>query len=223
MGLKNKGYAVSYKFISITAAILAVIVIASCQSEPATTTQTSTGLPLASFISEDFTGSANCAVCHTNLSDAAGNDVSVDTHWRSTMMANAAKDPFWQAMVASEVARNPQLKEVIEDKCASCHMPMAYTQADTDGSSTLMFDEGFLNESNPLNKAAMDGNSCTLCHQIVDPVLGTYHVDTSTNSPNRLLYGPYEGYRQSSMTDSVGYMPLYGDQLTQSVLCGSCH
>jgi hypothetical protein len=224
----KKGRGAYYKFIGITAAILAVIIIASCQSETTTTTtnpptQTFAGLELATFNTEDFTGSGNCAVCHTNLSDAAGSDVSVDTHWRSTMMANAAKDPLWQAMVASEVSRNPQLKEVIEDKCASCHMPMAYTQADTDGSSTLMFDEGFLNESNPLNEAAMDGNSCTLCHQIVDPELGTYHIDTSTDSPDRLLYGPYEGYSQSTMKGFVGYTNVYGEQTTGSTLCGSCH
>ena len=205
-----EGHRAYYKFIGITAAILAMIVIASCQSETTTTTtnpptQTFAGLELTNFNTEDFTGSGNCAVCHTNLSDAAGRDVSVDTHWRSTMMAN------------------PQLKEAIEDKCASCHMPMAYTQADTDGSSTLMFDDGFLNESNPLNEAAMDGNSCTLCHQIVDPELGTYHVDTSTDSPDRLLYGPYEGYSQSTMEGFVGYTNVYGEQTTQSTLCGSCH
>ena len=245
--------------ITITAAALVLIIIASCQSQPATTTPTTTtgttttattptttttgttttattptttivtptktfaGLRLASFIIDDFTGSANCALCHTSLSDAAGNDVSIDTHWRSTMMANAAKDPFWQAMVASEVSRNPQLKEVIEDKCSSCHMPMAYTQAETDGSSTLMFGDGFLNEANPLNIAAMDGNSCSLCHQIVDPVPGTYYIDTSTDIPDRLLYGPYEGYRESFMQSTVGYTPLYGEQVTQSILCATCH
>ena len=219
--VKDRAYCI---FIGVTAAILAVIVIASCQSEaPATTTQTFAGLPLANFEITDFAGSANCAICHTSLEDSAGNDVSIGTQWRSTMMANAAKDPFWQAMVASEVARNPQLKEVIEDKCASCHMPMAYTQADTDGTSTLIFDDGFLNPDNPLNTAAMDGNSCSLCHQIVDPELGTYHIDTSTDYPDRLLYGPYEGYRQSAMINSVGFINLYGEQTTQSTLCGSCH
>jgi hypothetical protein len=193
----KRDYRAYYKFLIITAAILAVIIIASCQSgtttttttepltttttEPPTTTtteppttQTFAGLALTNFTSEDFTGSGNCATCHTNLFDAADNNVSIDTQWRSTMMVITAKDPFWLAMVASEVARNPQLKETIEDKCASCHMPMAYTQADTDGLPTLVLDDGFLNLPNPLNEAAMDGNSCTLCHQIVDPVGGTF-------------------------------------------------
>ncbi|MFC1865678.1 hypothetical protein ACFLYB_03090 [Chloroflexota bacterium] len=102
-------------------------------------------------------------------------------------------------------------------------MPMAFTQAETNGSSTLMFGNSFLDEANPLNIAAMDDNSCSLCHQIVDLVPGTYYIDTSTDTPDRLLYGPYEGYRESFMQSTVGYMPLYGEQVTQSIMCGSWH
>ena len=32
-----------------------------------------------------------------------GLDVSPVTYWRSTMMGNASKDPFWRAVVAEEV------------------------------------------------------------------------------------------------------------------------
>ena len=72
-------------------------------------------------------------MCHEGLADAAGKDVSITTDWRSTMMANAAKDPVWQAKVASETARTPALKDVIEKKCAKCHTPMAVKQAETLG------------------------------------------------------------------------------------------
>ena len=215
-----------YKFISIIATILIIIILASCQAEQVTTTTEPpvyTGLPLVIFSSNDFAGSGNCAICHTNLTDAAGNDVSIDSHWRSTIMANASKDPFWQAKVASEVARNPQLKEVIEDKCASCHMPMAYTQADVDDLPTLMLDDGFLNPANTLNEAAMDGNSCTLCHQIVDPELGEYHIDTDTEPPDRLIYGQFKNPEQSTMMAGSSYKPVFGEQISQSVLCGTCH
>nr|MBC8193970.1 hypothetical protein [FCB group bacterium] len=51
-----------------------------------------------------FSGSGSCAVCHTQagpntaaLQDSHGKDVSQTTYWRSTMMANAAIDPLWQA------------------------------------------------------------------------------------------------------------------------------
>lgn len=207
----------------VTALLLSACGVPAGQSTTTTKPPEFAGLPLVVFSSNDFAGSGNCAICHTNLTDAIGNDVSIDSHWRSTIMANASNDPLWQAKVASEVIRNPELKEVIEDKCASCHMPMAYTQADTDGLPTLVLDNGFLNPANTLNKAAMDGNSCTLCHQIVDPVLGEYHIDTSTEPPNRLIYGPFENPLRSVMIAASDFTPVFGEQTTRSDLCGTCH
>ena len=62
-----------------------------------------------SFTSEHFSGSANCTMCHNGLNDQNGLDVSIETDWSSTMMANATRDPFWKAKVRSELNRNPQL------------------------------------------------------------------------------------------------------------------
>ena len=213
------------KRILLSLVFIAALVLSACGNPASQTTVTtgSQGLSLVVFSSNDFAGSGNCAACHTDLTDASGNNVSIDSHWRSTMMANAAKDPFWQAKVASEVAHSPEFKEVIEDKCSSCHMPMAYTQADTDGLSTFILDEGFLSSVNPLNKAAMDGVSCTLCHQIVDPELGKYHIDTSSDPPDRLIYGPYENPQQEVMMTSSDFRPVFGEQVLQSVLCGTRH
>lgn len=195
--------------------------ISDAPEEPADTVKTE--LPLSRVNTDDFTGSGNCANCHTGLTDSAGNDVSIGSHWRSTMMANAAKDPIWQAKVASEVSRTPALKEIIEDKCATCHMPMAYTQAHVDGTPVLILDDGFLNPTNALHELAMDGNSCTLCHQIVDPVLGTYTVDTSTDPPDRINYGPFTNPQKMAMRTSSGFTPVFGEQTLESTLCGTCH
>ena len=54
---------------------------------------------LTTFETDDFSGSGICAFCHSGLTDEVGNDVSNDAHWRSTMMANASKDPLWQAKI----------------------------------------------------------------------------------------------------------------------------
>ena len=62
------------------------------------------GLPLPTERGELFSASGACAICHTRLVDAAGADVSIDAFWRSTMMANAARDPYWQAAVREEVS-----------------------------------------------------------------------------------------------------------------------
>ena len=188
------------------------------------------GGPLSGFHTYGFVGSGECAVCHSGLVDEAGQDVSMDAHWRSTMMANAAKDPLWQAKVSSEVARHPALQEVIESKCATCHMPMAYTQASMDGQGTTMLGDGFLSAENPLHAAAMDGVSCTLCHQVQDTNLGqkeswsgAFAIDTSTAPPDRLIYGPYPDPLQQQMQMRVGYLPVEGAHVRDPGLCATCH
>ena len=224
----------NYAFIAVLVmiSVIGISGISSCKSgetdglpdasaEPVNTVQTA--LPLTKISTDDFTGSGNCANCHTDLTDSAGEDVSIGSHWRSTMMANAAKDPIWQAKVASEVLRTPGLKEVIEDKCTTCHMPMAYTQANADGTPALILGDGFLNPANALHELAMDGNSCTLCHQIVDPVLGKYTIDTGTDPPDRLNYGPFTNPQKMTMRASSGFTPVFGEQTLKSTICGTCH
>ena len=190
---------------------------------------------LTTFETDDFSGSGICAFCHSSLTDAAGNDVSNDAHWRSTMMANAAKDPLWQAKISSEVERAlPKWKETIEEKCSRCHMGMARYQADTDGTSVEVLSPGFLDPAHYLHEAAMDGVSCTLCHQVQPDKLGTpenftgnYVIDTTTVSPDRLIFGPYDQVLRNPMQQSAGFLPtLEGvtrPHLTDSAHCGSCH
>jgi len=87
---------------------------------------------------EYFSAAGECGFCHTALRDQAGEDVSIDSAWRSSMMANSARDPYYRASVRSEVLAQPHLQEVIEEKCAVCHIGMAYTSAEFNQQSTLM-------------------------------------------------------------------------------------
>jgi hypothetical protein len=185
---------------------------------------------LTTFTTADFSGSGVCATCHTGLTDGAGRDVSIDSQWRPTMMANAAKDPLWQAKVSSEVERHPALAAVIEEKCSRCHMGMARYQAIVNGAPVAVLGSGFLAPANALHAAAMDGVSCTLCHQIQAAGLGTdetftgmYWIDTSTSSPNRLAYGQYASPFQNPMRMMSGFTPVAGAHVTDSALCGACH
>jgi len=61
------------------------------------------------FRTDHFTGSGICAQCHNDIKDKNGNDVSIISAWSTTMMANATRDPFWQAKVRSELNRTPTL------------------------------------------------------------------------------------------------------------------
>ena len=185
---------------------------------------------LSMFETDDFAGSGLCVMCHEGLVDASGGDVSITTHWRSTMMGNAAKDPAWRAKVASETARNPALKDVIEKKCATCHAPMATTQAKALGQPLTLFGDGFLNPAHPLSEAAQDGVSCTLCHQITADNLnmpksysGGYVIDTGSQPPDRLAYGPYKNPFPRPMQMHTGYLPTFGAHTDTAAFCATCH
>jgi hypothetical protein len=179
-----------------------------------------------------FSGSGACAACHRNMKDEAGNDVSIDSMWRSTLLANAARDPYWRATVRSEVNQAPQIAEVIQKKCATCHMPMAEVTLVQNQQSVTLVDQGLFDPANELNLLGNDGISCTLCHQIepddlknIESFSGGFMIDTQLAQGQRLSYGPYE-IEQSQvavMQAASGYIPQLGAHLAQSEACGNCH
>ncbi len=190
------------------------------------------GGPLTPDKDDFFAGSGVCATCHGRLTDAAGNDVSIDSYWRATMMANAARDPYWQASVSIETANLPQYAELIEDKCAVCHTPMAHFSAVQAGASTRLFEGGFLSAEHPAHALALDGNSCTLCHQIeavafgeAESFSGRYTIDAGLPMGERLNYSRFavsEGGR-AIMQAASGFVPVQAMHTGQAELCATCH
>ena len=181
---------------------------------------------------EYFATSGVCATCHKNMVDEDGNDVSLDTFWRSTMMANSSRDPYWQASVRGEVISNPDYDEIIQDKCTTCHTPMARTTRAFSGNKAVLLDKGFLDPQNDLNILALDGISCTLCHQIEANSLGEtesfdghYVIDENRPIGERFSYGPYEADEAHAvvMKSASGFVPERGNHIQSSELCGSCH
>ena len=179
-----------------------------------------------------FAGSGLCTGCHSAMTDATGKDVSLGRNWSATMMANSAKDPYWLATVRSEVEMEPELRAVIEQKCATCHMPMAEVMALSAGEATLLLDEGFSSPGHTLHNLARDGVSCTLCHQVEadnfgepESFSGGFAIDLALPSGSRFSFGPYQTGQQlvNVMQSSSGYIPEQGAQISQSELCGTCH
>ncbi len=185
----------------------------------------------AGFWSTHFAGSDNCGSCHNGLQDAQNNDVSIETDWSTSMMANATRDPFWRAKMASEIERNPHLEEVVNDKCTRCHAPMAHVEASQDGALPTTLQEGFLNPNNPYYDLGMNGVSCTLCHQIDDTVdLGTeagfsgnFSIVDLGKNVNRTAFGQYTDPRINPMLNNTGFQPSWGGHMSDSALCASCH
>ena len=178
-----------------------------------------------------FMGADGCSVCHTGMTDSAGADISFDEQWRATTHANAARDPYWQASVRAETLANPALREVIEDKCVTCHMPMARTTVVAQGEQGRLLDDGLGNPEHPLHGLAMDGVSCTVCHQIQARNLGQeesfdgrFLVDTTAPLGERASYGPYETAElDAMMMGASGYLPVTSDHLGSAELCATCH
>jgi len=180
-----------------------------------------------------FQHSDECIACHSNLESASGQDVSIGYKWRASMMANSARDPYWHAGVRREVMDHPQAQSAIEDKCSTCHMPMARYLSKTRNEPGKVF-EHLQAISGPVGEShlALDGVSCTVCHQIQpdnfgqsDSFTGGFTIDVSRAAEERTIYGPYEidAGRQLIMQSSTGFIPQKADHLRESELCASCH
>jgi hypothetical protein len=191
------------------------------------------GQPLSFEKDSLFTAAGVCAGCHSNMTDESGADVSIDRMWRATMMANAARDPYWTASVQAEVLDAPELRQVIEDKCATCHMPMTSASAHAAGQQGRVLDDGgWLNPDSQGHALAMEGISCNLCHQIEpdnfgleESFSGGYQIDLGKPAGERISFGPFavEETLAKTMQSSSGFIPEQSDHLAQSEMCATCH
>lgn len=181
---------------------------------------------------EKFATSDRCIACHSNLFDGKGKDVSIGHTWRATMMANSARDPYWHAGVRREVTDHPLAQGAVEDKCSTCHMPMARTIAKARGGDGRVFNHLRGTAEVPSETAyARDGVSCTTCHQIRADNFGA-HVSFDGGflidmdmSQNRRIFGPFEvdAGRQRIMKSASDFTPGEGTHVQKSELCATCH
>lgn len=172
-----------------------------------------------------FTTAIACANCHSTDAvanrDAAGRDVSPYQLWQASMMANAVRDPLWRAQVSVEIAATPSLKATIESKCISCHAPMAQFDAQAKGEPLRM---DMLEQDTPRTQLALDGVSCSACHQIEPTADVTSTFDGKyTLGTNREIYGPHANPDGSPMGFALNYLPRESAHVTSSNLCASCH
>ncbi len=163
-----------------------------------------------------FAGAGACMLCHNSMTDSQDNSVAILNDWRSTMMASAAKDPFWQAKVSHEVLVNPHLKNEIETVCTRCHAPMGNINA-------IYNDEEHFTIEDMINDTlGMDGVSCTVCHQIIPESMGNISGSFVVGS-NKQIWGPYQNPFSNPMITNTGYTPVHSEHIKDSRLCGSCH
>lgn len=159
-------------------------------------------------------------------------------------MANATRDPYWHAVVASELDNFPDLEPLINDKCTVCHAPLAHDTATKEGLDMRLFDkvsetgevlqQGLytMDATSDLFNHAMDGVSCSLCHQMDGTNLGTEEsmsghyeiVGSVTGDPkDRPAYGQYTDPETGYMRQQAGYLAQYGAHVGTSESCATCH
>ncbi len=180
-----------------------------------------------------FTASDRCLACHNNLRTVSGEDVSIGSDWRTSAMANASRDPYWQGSVRREIVDHPESQAVIEDKCSTCHMPMVRYEAKLRGKSGEVFAALARNPHDSEGRKALDGVSCSVCHQIGAQGLGKpesfsggFVIDAPDASDNRPVFGPFDiasDLGRIMRSSSEGYSPKKDDHIRQSELCATCH
>ena len=193
------------------------------------------GLP--DTINALFYGSGKCAGCHgedpNDLASIAGQtfpmvpqpdgwDVNVVDDWRSSIMANSTKDPFWRAKVRHEVITNPAHAAGLEDKCTSCHAPVGHFAAHHEGAEYYSLLEALT------DSLALDGVNCAVCHQQAPDGIGTRFSGEMTFVEDT-IFGPYGGGKDEypvqyqPMQSFIGFYPMYGQHMAESESCAACH
>lgn len=171
-----------------------------------------------------------CDSCHANadaataMRDEDGRAIAPHDLWRGTMMANAARDPFWHAMVEAEVLATPAAAAAIEAKCTRCHAPLLAAELELTNAGAANM--AMLRESDSDHAGlGLDGVSCTLCHQIEDQGLG--QVESFTGgwavAGEGRIYGPHAAPFEMPMLHHVQMRPTEGQQILESATCATCH
>jgi hypothetical protein len=181
----------------------------------------------------DFQTSDRCIACHNQLTTASGRDVSIGFDWRSSMMANSSRDPYWQASVRRETVDHPESRPAIEDECSVCHMPIPRYKAKLRGRLGEIFSHLPFDADEKQGAEAEEGVTCSICHQIAREKLGTresfnggFVVGAPDSSNDHPEYGPFEvakGLKRVMQSSTGGYVQNRDDHIRDSRVCATCH
>ena len=141
-----------------------------------------------------------CAICHGVIDDHPYQQ------WQGSMMANAARDPLFLALLAIANQDIPS----IGDFCLRCHAPVGWLRGNSkpaDGSQLAEID--------------LEGVQCDFCHRLTPPEnigSGQYRV---ADVP--AVFGPYPDPEFEPMVMVIRRSARYSEYVTKSELCGNCH
>ena len=189
-------------------------------------------VPIAAQEAEPFATSDRCIACHQGVTTRDGVGVSIGHDWRASMMANSARDPYWQAAVRREVMDYPEAASEIEAQCSRCHMPMASAVAEHEGGAGQVFANLSAGGDDRIAALAADGVSCTVCHRVAadnlgmeDSFSGGFAIDLAAAPEGSPVFGPFEPDSGGTgiMHSATGFRPQQGAHVQSAGLCATCH
>jgi hypothetical protein len=182
---------------------------------------------------DEFHTADRCVACHNGLKTPGGEDISIGLQWRASVMANSARDPYWQGSVRRESIDHPESSAAVQDECANCHMMEQHLIDKSENRETEVFSRLPLRAKHKNDRFAEDGVSCSVCHQIETTGLrtdqafnGNVVVAGASDKNNRFEYGPFivdAGHKRIMQSSTKGFVPQAGPQVRDAALCGSCH
>lgn len=185
--------------------------------------------PARSATTDRFATSDQCATCHTAevgnaaLRDSEGRDVSMHSLWQASMMAFAARDPYYLAVFSHELESHAGSEDLVEATCTRCHTPAASVELAAMGGHPTF--ESLTTGTSNIDEVGRDGVTCTTCHQISDEGLGTDASYTGgfVIGDDREIFGPHEAPLTMPMVMSTGFTPVASAHVRESALCATCH
>ncbi len=210
--------------VSLVAAVSNVT--ASCGSVVSKLPQPNLPTAVASN-TQEFAGVQVCSRCHsandTVMRDRKGRDVSPIGEWQISMMALAARDPYFLAAMAREQRTRPAQRAAIDDLCLRCHAPVGHAAARLAGQQLALAD--LLNNPATFAALAREGVTCVGCHAALADGLGEPSSFTGKLSlrTDRVVFGLVAALMAAAMEQMIQMRAERGAHMGRSALCGSCH
>ena len=159
----------------------------------------------------EFAKVDQCKMCHSQTNNGSADPF---LSWQSSMMSQAARDPVFRA---SLTIANQDIKGIGEF-CLRCHAPRGWLEnrsKPADGSA--------------LNQEDMQGVSCVVCHQLLDPLSSEaqklvknippgYGNAMMVADPANVVRGPY-----SNTKGAMPHNTKKSEYHASSNLCATCH
>ena len=180
-----------------------------------------------------FQTSHRCVACHNGISTPRGEDISIGTHWRTSMMAHAGRDPYWIAGVRRETIDHPAAAAAIQDECTICHMPMMRYESKLVGRLGEAF-EHFPPAGNTVGRPEAERTTVQWLvapHAPLYPERGIVPLpldahDVPWQRPVCQDYGPFQIDKGHTtiMRSSSTFQPTQAKQVIRSSeMCATCH